>query len=46
MTSPHLYNVLLYRSFLCRAARWEVAEQDYDQVKRIFGRLPMSMHFG
>ena len=46
MISPHLYNMVLYRAFLGRADRWEVAEQDYDQLKGAFGRMPISIHLG
>ena len=46
MISPYLYNMLLYRSFLGRADRWEVAEQDYDQLKGAFGRMLISIHLG
>ena len=46
MISPHLYNMILYRSFLGRGDRYEVAEQDYDQLKGAFGRMPITIHLG
>ena len=46
MISPYLYNMLAYRSFLGRANQWEVSEQDYDQLKGAFGRMPIVIHLG
>ena len=46
MISPHLYNMLLYRSFLGRAERYEVEEKDYDQLRGAFGRMPIVIHLG
>ena len=44
--SPQLYNMLLYRSFLGRAERYEVEEQHYDQLRGAFGRMPIVIHLG
>ena len=44
--SPYLHNMLHYRAFLGRADLWEVKEQDYDQMKGAFGRMPISIHLG
>ena len=46
MISPNLYNMLAYRAFLGRADRWQVDEQDYDQLKGAFGRMPIVIHLG
>ena len=46
MISPHLYNMLAYRAFLGRADKWEVEEQDYDQLRGAFGRMPIVIHLG
>ena len=46
MISPHLYSMLLYRSFLGRAERWEIEAHEYDQLKAAFGRMPIVIHLG
>ena len=46
MISPQLYNMLLFRSFLGRAERWEVEEKDYDELRGAFGRMPIVIHLG
>ena len=46
MISPYMYNMLHYRSFLGRSDRYEVHEQEYDQLRGAFGRMPISIHLG
>ena len=47
MISPAYYNMLLYRSYHGREARWEVtAERLYDKLEGAFGRMPIVIHLG
>ena len=46
MISPALFNMLLYRSFLGRAARWNVSESEYNKLRGAFGRIPIVIYLG
>ena len=47
MISPAYYNMLLYRSYHGRKARWEVTEERlYDKFEGAFGRMPIVIHLG
>ena len=46
MIGPDLYNLLLYRSFHGRRARWNVLESEYDKLQGAFGRMPILIHLG
>ena len=44
MIGPDLYNVLLYRSFHGRRARWNA--RTHDKLQGAFGRMPLVIHLG
>ena len=47
MISPALYNMLLYRFYLGRKKRWEIAqERFYVQGCTAFGRMPLVLYLG
>ena len=46
MIGPDLYNLLLFRSFHGRRARWNVKESEYDKLQGAFGRMPIVIHLG
>ena len=46
MIGPDLYNLLLFRSFHGRRARWNVKESEYDKLQGAFGRMPLVIHLG
>ena len=46
MITPSWYNIVLCRSFLGRASRWEVQEQHYDKLQGAFGRMPLVIYLG
>ena len=46
MIGPDLYNLLLFRSFHGRRAKWSVQEYEYDKPRGAFGRMPIVIHLG